>query len=177
MDLELKQLAQTLPTILVQDRAATTVSTYLRAYKSWKAWAVQHNSSFLPVDQVMFTLYVVSLIQQARSVSTVNSAVYGVSHVHKKSGYQEPGDYPLVKQLMEAAKHILARPPLRKKPLTIDQVRALVTRLERGTVADLQLAALLSLGFFGFLRWDDLHHLSVDSLHFGDSHFPEEAKK
>ena len=68
------------------------------------------------------------------------------------------------------AKRILARPPLRKKPLTIDQVQALVTRLERGTVADLQLAALLSLGFFGFLLWDDLHHLSVDSLHFGKSH-------
>ena len=170
VDPELKQLAQALPTILVQDRAATTISTYLRAYKSWKAWATQRNSSFLPADQVTFTLYVVSLIQQARSVSTVNSAVYGVSYVHKKSGYQEPGEYPLVKQLTEAAKRILARPPLRKKPLTIDQVQALVTRLERGTVADLQLAALLSLGFFGFLLWDDLHHLSVDSLHFGKSH-------
>ena len=71
---------------------------------------------------------------------------------------------------MEAAKRILARPPTRKRPLTTDEVQALVTHLERGTVADLQLAALLSLGFFGFLRWDDLHHLTVDSLHFRESH-------
>ena len=49
-------------------------------------------------------------------------------------------------------------------------MRELVTRLERGTVTYLQLAALLSVGFFGVLRWDDLHHPSVDSLHFGESH-------
>ena len=31
-----------------------------------------------------------AIIQQTRSVSSVNTAVYGVSWVHKKSGYQEP---------------------------------------------------------------------------------------
>ena len=70
---------------------------------------------------------------------------------------------------MDAAKRVLAKPKTPKKPLTVAQVRALVTRLERGTVADLQLAVMFSLGFFGFLRWDDLQHLSPDSLHFGES--------
>lgn len=177
VDPELRQLAQALPNILVRDRAASTVSTYLRAYKSWKAWAVRHSASFLPADSVTFTLYVVSLIQEARSMSAVNSAVYGVSYVHKKSGYPEVSEYPVVKQLLDAAKRILARPPTRKKPLSTDQVRSLLTRLEGGSVADLQLAALLALGFFGFLRWDDLHHLSVDSLNFGVSHVAIFLKK
>mgnify|MGYP000196981984 FL=1 len=169
-DPELRQLAQALPSILVHDRAASTVSTYLGAYKSWKAWALRHNASVLPADSVTFALYVVSLIQEARSMSAVNSAVYGVNYVHKKSGYPEVSEHPVVKQLLDAAKRILARPPTRMKPLSIDQVRSLLTRLGGGTVADLQLAALLALGFFGFLRWDDLHHLSVDSLNFGVSH-------
>jgi len=169
-DPELRQLAQALPSILVHDRAASTVSTYLGAYKSWKAWALRHNASVLPADSVTFALYVVSLIQEARSMSTVNSAVYGVNYVHKKSGYPEVSEHPVVKQLLDAAKRILARPPTRMKPLSIDQVQSLLTRLGGGTVADLQLAALLALGFFGFLRWDDLHHLSVDSLNFGVSH-------
>ena len=167
---ELRQLAQALPYILVHDRAGSTVSTYLGAYKSWKAWALRHNASVLPADSVSFALYVVSLIQEARSMSAVNSAVYGVSYVHKKSGYHEVSEYPVVKQLLDAAKRILARPPTRMKSLSIDQVRSFLTRLEGGTVADLQLAALLSVGFFGFLRLDDLHHLSVDSLNFGVSH-------
>ena len=42
--------------------------------------------------------------------------------------------------------------------------------LEKGNLSDLQLPALFSLGFFGFLRWDDLRLLSVDSFYFADSH-------
>ena len=169
-DPELRKLAQALPYILVHDRVASTLSTYLGAYKSWKAWALQHNASVLPADSVMFALYVVSLIQEARSMSAVNSAVYRVSYVHKKSGHPEVSEYPVVKQLLDAAKRILARPPTHMKPLSIDQVWSLLTRLEGGTITDLQLAAHLALGFFSFLRWDDLHHLSVESLNFGVSH-------
>ena len=89
---ELRQLAKALPAVLVCDHAASTVATYLGAYKSWKSWASHHDAAILPADPVVFTLYIVSLIQQTWSVSSVNSAVYGVSWVHKKSGYQEPSE-------------------------------------------------------------------------------------
>ena len=88
-------------------------------------------------------------------MSAVNSAVYGVSYVHK-SGYPEVSKYTVVKQLLDAAKRILARPPTCMKPLSIDQVRSLLTRLEGGTIADLQLAALLALGFFVFFALGQL---------------------
>jgi len=42
---ELQQLAKVLPAVLVRDRAATTVATYLRAYKSWKSWASRHDAA------------------------------------------------------------------------------------------------------------------------------------
>ena len=167
---ELKQLARALPAVLVQDRAASTVDTYLRAYKSWKSWASRHDAAFLPADPVVFSLYIVFLIQQTRSVYSVNSAVYGVSWVHNKSGYQEPSEYPVVKQVVNAARRILAKPAARKEPLSSALVRKVISRLEKGSLGDLQLAALFSLGFFGFLRWDDLHRLTVDSVHFAESH-------
>ena len=37
---ELQQLAKALPAVLVCDRTATTVATYLRTYKSWKSLPV-----------------------------------------------------------------------------------------------------------------------------------------
>ena len=119
---------------------------------------------------MVFAQYVVSLIQQTRSLSSVNSAVYGVSWVHKKSGCQEPSKYPVVTQVVDAARRILARPAERKEPLSSGLVRKVISRLEKGNLGDLQLAALFSLGFFGFLRWDDLRHLSVDRFYFTDSH-------
>ena len=152
---ELRQLAQALPAILICDRTATTVLTYLRAYRSWKSRASRHDAACLPADSGVFTLYVVSLIQQTWSVSSVNSAVYGESWVHKKSGYQEPSEYPVVKQVVDAARRILARPAVRKEPLSSVLVWKVISHLEKGNLGDLQLAALFSRGFFGFLRWDE----------------------
>ena len=103
-------------------------------------------------------------------MSSVNSAVYGVNWVHKKSGYQEPSEYSVVKQVVDPARRILARPAERKEPLSSALVRKVISHLEKGNLGDLQLAALFSLGFFGFLRWDDLRHLSVDIFYFADSH-------
>ena len=128
-DPELRHLAQALPYILVHHRAASTVSTYLGAYKSWKAWELRQYASVLPADSVTFDLYVVSLTQEARSMSAVNSAVYGVNYVHKKSGYPEVSEHPVAKQLLDAAKRILARPLTRMKPMSIDKVWSLLTNL------------------------------------------------
>ena len=86
------------------------------------------------------------------------------------SGYQELSEYLVVKQVVDAARWILDRPAERKEPLSAALGQKVISHLKKGNFGDLQLAALLSLGFLGFLRWDDLHHLSVDSFYFPDSH-------
>ena len=86
-------------------------------------------------------------------MSSVNSAVYGVSWAHKKSGYWEPSEYPIVKQVVDAARRILARLAERKEPLSSVLVRKAISCFEKGNLGDLQLAALFSLAFYEkFLR-------------------------
>lgn len=166
----LHQLAKELPSVLLQDKAPKTVNTYLRAFGAWRCWAEQCHVSVLPVEPVVFSLYLVKLIQENKSVSTINSALYGVSWVQKKVGHPLVTEHPFVTQVAEAARRILARPPERKKPLTVDQVMPIMSRLEKGSLADVQVAAIFAVGFFGFLRWDDLSNLAVDDLLFADSH-------
>lgn len=148
----LKHLVKSLPAILIQDRAPKTVSTYVRAYEVWRTWAVQCEATPLPVDPTVFSLYLVHLIQQDQSVSSIHSAIYGVSWVHKKSGYQQLSDHPLVQQVVEAARRILARPPSRRRSLEASHVKSAIRRLKQGPVSDIQVAPFFSLGFFGFLR-------------------------
>lgn len=97
-DPELVGLANALPGILVQDNAEKTINTYLGVYRRWKQWAIQRGMVPLPAETAPFALYLVYLIQQERSVAAVNSIVYGVSWVHKKGGFPEPAQHPLVKQ-------------------------------------------------------------------------------
>ena len=168
-DPELRQLAQALPYILVHEKRRRLCP---RTWEHTSPGKHGHCGTMLP-SCLWTPLRLPSmwcLLCRRRDLSAVNSAVYGVSYVHKKRGYPEVSEFLVAKQLLDAAKRILARPPTCMKPLSIDQVRSLLTRLEGGTIADLQLAALLAMGFFGFLRCDDLHHLSVDSPNFGVSH-------
>ena len=136
----------------------------------WRKWALQCEATSLPADPGVFLLYLVHLIQQDRSVSSINSAIYGASWVHKKSSNQQLSDHPLVKQVAEATKRIIARPPGHRRPLEASQVKSAIRRLEQGPLSDIQVAALFALGFFGFLRWDDMGRLTVDNLQFEDFH-------
>ena len=166
----LTQLAKSLSSVLVQDRAPKTVSSYVRAYQTWKKWAAKCSATALPADPGVFALYLVHLIQQGSSVSLLNTAIYGASWVHKKSGYQELNEHPLIRQVAEAGRRILAKPPNRKKALDVSLVKRVISRLEHGNLVDIQVATLFALGFFGFLRWDDLSRLTVDNLQFADTH-------
>ena len=49
-------------------------------------------------------------------------------------------------------------------------MKSAICHLEQGPLSDIRVAALFALGFFGFLRWDDLSRLTVDNLQFEDSH-------
>ena len=104
----------------------------------------------------MFSLYLVHVIQQDRSVSSINSAIYGASWVHKISSYQQMSDHPLVQQVAEAARRILARPLSHRRPLEHSHVKSAIRCLEQGPLSDIQVAALFTLGIFGFFHWDDL---------------------
>ena len=97
----------------------------------------------------MFSLYLVHLIQQDRSVSSINSAINGASWVHKKSGYQQMSDHPLAQQVAEVARRILARPPSHRRPLEHSYVKSAIHHLGQSPLPDIKTAALFALGFFG----------------------------
>ena len=103
--------------------------------------------------------------------------MYGVCWIHKKSGFVELAQHPLVKQVVEAATRILAIPAKRKAPLDTETLRKLLNRLQQRNFAELQLATLIALEFFGFLRWDDLSNLTYDSIYFEWSHIALFLKK
>ena len=53
--------------------------------------------------------------------------------------------------------------------MEVSHVKSAIRRLEQGPLSDIQVAALFALGFFGFLRWDDLSRFTVDNLQLEDS--------
>ena len=136
-DPELKQLSRLLPVVLLRDKAPGTIRTYINSYRAWKRWASRHRICPIPADCTALALYIVALIQKNLSVSCINSAIYGIDWVHLKNGHAKPSEHSVIKQVVEAAKRILAKPKSRKTPLAASTVRNIVQRLEGGPLGSL----------------------------------------
>ena len=49
-------------------------------------------------------------------------------------------------------------------------MEALIDKFGRGSLAELQILVLISLGFFGLFRWDDLSNMKVQDITFSTDH-------
>ena len=120
---QLQPLAKFLPGISAQDKAPMTVHMF--GY-------IKHGYNASPANRVIFALYLVHLIQQGSSVSLLNSAVYGSRWVEKKISCQELSDHPIVQQVAEAGRRILAKPPNHNNALEVSEVTRVIRWLEQG---------------------------------------------
>jgi integrase len=156
----------------MQDRAPQTVKKYLNTFQQWKKWAKRKGLHALPASGYEFALYIAYLLRKAKSVSTIHAAVYGVAWAHKKVAAVSPTEHPLVKQMVEAAKRIIGTAPKnRKQPLGIDHIKKLVRKFGGGgDLSKLQITCLITLGYSGFLRWDDLAKLRRQDVLFYEDH-------
>ena len=171
-DPALQKLASTLPGIVLSDRAQSTVSTYLAAFQRWEKWALSFKFSTLPAKPAHLCLYFASLIQSARTCSPVVSAAAAIAWAHEKAGVDDPTLDPLVQQVVKGARRMLAKPPTKKDPLTVEHIRVLMQHWcgPSATLMELQVVTLIVVGFTTFLRWDELSRLTARDIAVHDSH-------
>ena len=86
--------------------------------------------------------------------------------MYQISEHVDPCKTDIVKRVHQAALHHLACPRHRKTPQSKKVLKKLGTLLTTGKLADLQTLTLITEGFAGCLRWDDLSHICMDDLPF-----------
>ena len=159
-DPELKVLASKLPNTVLHSRADNTVKKYLGAFRRWKTWAVTHHLEPIPVKPHLLALYLQHLAEQSKSKAAVEEACNALSWIHSSAGLTPPLADPFVKATMEGLQRSLAKPVVKKEPITVETLEAIVQDAEKsGTLADLRLATACLLGFSGFLRFSELINL------------------
>ena len=123
-------------------------------------------SSFL-ADAMDFSLYLALQTRLCSSLSAFNFIVYGIAWGHHKMCFPAPTDHPMAKQMIKAGCRILGKSAInRKLPLQQDHLRALLHKYIGASLPDLQIVALITLGFFGFFRLDDLSQLTCQIYSF-----------
>ena len=167
-DPELKRLASRLQTTLLRGRADSTVTKYGYAFRRWKAWAqVRSEVQVFPVGEVHFALYLQHLGDTLQSWSAVQDAVNAVSWVHQLAGFEPVAQSPFVQATVDGLKRSLARPKVKKEPVTVDMLAALVDSIGQSpSLSDVRLVATCLLAFAGFLRFDELARLRCCDIRF-----------
>ena len=170
-DPELQRLAKSLQTTMLHGRANSTVTKYGYAFQRWKAWAETRSEvRVLPVGEVHFALYLQHLGEERQSWSAVQEAVNAVSWVHQLSGFEPIARSPFVQATVDGLKRKLAKPKVKKEPVTVEMLAALVNSLgQPPSLSDVRLAASCLLAFAGFLRFDELARLRCCDIKFGEA--------
>lgn len=170
-DPELRRLARSLQSTVLRGRADSTVTKYGYAFQRWKTWAqARQEVAILPVSAVHFALYLQHLGEKAQSWSAVQEAVNAVSWVHQLSGFEPIAQSPFIQATVAGLKRSLAKPKVRKEPVTVDMLAALVDSLgESPSLSDVRLAASCLLAFAAFLRFDELAKLRCCDIKIGEA--------
>ena len=164
---DIEQLLQLLPGALSGAKAASTMKRYTPAWGYFRNWCAGRNLSFLPAAPLTVALYLLKLTQTANSFSTVKIASAAIAAFHSFASQAEVTKAPIVAAIREHARRNLPAGDNRKEPLTFEKVEeACKVLADRPSdrLRNLSLAAAISLGFCGFLRYDDLAHIRVEGL-------------
>ena len=172
-DPELKGLAESLPLTALQSRAPSTAKKYAGAFCRWKKWAATKPQVVpFPAKSIYVALYLSYLLQKANTPSPVEEAVNALSWAHNLACVEDPTGHPLVKQVLEGAKRMLAHRVNKKEPITPEILRSLVDRYatEQATLADIRTLTICLLGFAGFFRYSELAKIKECDLQFFEDH-------
>ena len=165
---ELKSLAAALQSTVLASRASTTTSKYVYASLRWKRWAESHKEIVVfPVREIDLALYLQYLGNTTESKSAVEEAVNTVGWVHQLAGYPAVSGSPFVRMVLEGLQRKLAKPKVRKEPVTSDMMSAMVNSLGAApSLTDVRLVAACLLAFSAFLCYNELAKLRCCDITF-----------
>ena len=159
-DPALKELAKKLPDTIIASWAGTTAKKYMGAFRRWKDWARQYGMETIPAKDFEFALYLQHLADCSRYRAAVEEACNAIAWVHTMAGLSAPTASPFVCATKDGLQRSLAKPVVKKAPVTVDMLAAIVRDARTsGKLADLRLATACLLAFAGFLHFSELASL------------------
>ena len=181
-DPELKDLAESLPLIVLHSKAPATVKKYSGAFSRWKRWATSKPGlEVFPAKPFQVALYLNFLARSATTSAPVEEAVNALSWAHQLAVVEDPTVHSLVRQVLAGTKRILPHRTVKKEPITAEILQKLYDN-SVSSEADLSVIrtmAICLLGYAGFFRFSELASLRECDVKFYDDHlevFVESSK-
>ena len=124
-----------------------------------------------PVLSHQFVLYLQHVATESHSKSAVEEAVQAISWVQQIAGYNSIGQDTIVKVVLSGLQRDLAKPKVKKEPVTLDMLRKMAeTAGTAPSLTDSRLLAIVLLAFAAFLRFSEIAKLRCNDIVFHPGH-------
>jgi hypothetical protein len=102
--------------------------------------------------------YLTERADRGVSLSTIHQACSAIGYQHRQLGLPYPLDHQTVRQVRRGLRRLLGTAPRRPaRPLSTEDLRQIITRIDRTTAKGARDTAVILLGFAGALTLADLH--------------------
>lgn len=170
----LETLWDPLNSVMKASRQENTTKAYGCAFKMFVHWCKATNQLHMPASTETIALYLVSLVQTGTSKAMLNKAFYAINWFHRLEGveYNPCNSSAWLKLCLDGCCRLVAKPVRKKKPFSIDLIKAFVNKYAADTcfLSDLRITALVLLSFAGFLRITEALKLRRSDIVFYSSY-------
>jgi integrase len=119
---------------------------------------------------IHIVLYLMFLARTAKSFSSINLAVCSLAWAHRMAGLLSPTSDVLIVETLNGLKRQLARPTVPKEPFSLENINCIIDVLASESLKDIRDTTMIVLGFFAFLRVDELRQLKCNDIVFHITH-------
>ena len=166
-------LAKTLPFVVQNGRAKSTVNKYKAGWENWVAWCAQKKEIRpRPADPFFVALYLNYLLFIKQNKGAITTAFYGIRWGHHIVGLESPTDSPLAQLTYEGCLRLCEGSKVRKDALPVETLRQFFEAFAttNSNLMDLRFLVVCVIGFAGFLRIQELLSVQLKHLTFHESH-------
>lgn len=142
-------------------RSDGTLRVYASAWQAWFDWCSLMRTDALPAIPEAVAAYLASLARDGKSVSAVNVALSAILFRHRCVDVTLSRKHPAIANVMAGITRKQARPLRQAKPLSLDDLRHVISSIKGDDIRALRDTALLLIGFFGALRRSEIAALDV----------------
>lgn len=150
---------------MAASHAETTRKAYAQAWRQWVRWSAGRGLMPFPAEAAAVCAYLTERADQGVSLATIDAACAAIGHQHRSHGLPDPIDQDAVRQVRRGLRRIIGTAPRRPaRPLSVADLRQIVTTIDRTTPRGIRDTALILVGFAGALRRSELAALTVDDI-------------
>src|SRR5262245_33173121 len=147
--------------------ATRTINGYESDFRMFVTWAQQNVRSRLPATSETVALYVTDFLCRGRRIKTMRRHLCAIMYHHREAGYSNPCTRE-VRAIITGAQRIRGEQPQQKAPISRDELREMICRLDPTEPYRSRDRALLLFGFATALRRSNIVSVQMSDIEITD---------